>query len=132
VLLPQTASTMRSLPARARRRGVLRKASSAAQPGWWPNGGGAAAFRAPCFYFNEFHNLNTVCPTQGSHTKYFLVILLVWVYQQECLDKNILSVFVKNIRNITNVTPRTSAPVGAPRHPESPSGDMVVGRASFR
>jgi hypothetical protein len=31
----------------------------------------------------------------GSHTKYFLVILLVWVYQQECLDRNILNILSK-------------------------------------
>jgi hypothetical protein len=68
----------------------------------------------------------------GSHTEYLLVVLFVWVYQQECLDRNIFNIFVKNIRNITNVTTRTFAPVGAPRRPESPSGDIVVGRASFR
>jgi hypothetical protein len=33
----------------------------------------------------------------GKQTKYFLIILFVWVYQQECLDKNILHIFVKNI-----------------------------------
>ena len=65
----------------------------------------------------------------------FFVILYVWVYQQECLDKNIkyfCYIFVKNIRDISYVTTRTFAPVGAPRRPESPSDDIVVGRASFR
>jgi hypothetical protein len=46
--------------------------------------------------------------------------------------QNILNIFVKNIRNISYVTTRTFAPVGAPRRPEIPSDDIVVGRASFR
>jgi hypothetical protein len=38
---------------------------------------------------------------------------------------------IRNTRNITDVALRTSAPVGAPRRPESPSGDISAGRASF-
>jgi hypothetical protein len=30
----------------------------------------------------------------GKQTNFFFVILLVWVYQQECLDKNILNILV--------------------------------------
>jgi hypothetical protein len=43
-----------------------------------------------------------------------------------------LPYFVESIRNIADVTPRTSAPVGAPRRPESPSGGIAAGRASLR
>jgi hypothetical protein len=72
----------------------------------------------------------------GKQTKYFFCYIgcmgLSTGMSRQKPFKYFRHIFVKNIRNISYVTTRTSAPVGAPRRPESPSDDIAAGRASLR